>query len=58
MKAVAKRGRDLELWRIDKELWNALLDLQTEVAFTEPAKPPHGDRVDRGPFRGIGFRRE
>ena len=33
-----------------RDLWNALLDLQVEVQFYEPAKPPYGARAMRSPF--------
>jgi hypothetical protein len=44
MKAVIERGREIELWAIDNDLWQAIHDLQTEVSCMTPAKPPHGHR--------------
>lgn len=47
MKAVIERGRAIELWRIDNDLWQAIHDLQTEVSFHEPASPPYGHRYHK-----------
>jgi hypothetical protein len=32
---------------VPDELWHAIYDLETEVSFYEPAKPPYGRRVIR-----------
>lgn len=45
MKAVIERGREIELWKIDNNLWQHIHDLQTEVSMHEPAKPPFGHRI-------------
>ena len=44
MKAVMERGREIELWKVDNDLWQHMHDLQTEVSMHEPAKPPYGHR--------------
>jgi hypothetical protein len=52
MKAVIERGRELELWKIDNDLWQHIHDLQTEVSYHVPARPPYGRRIltsHRGP---------
>jgi hypothetical protein len=47
MKAVVERAREIGLSRIDNDLWQAIHDLQTEVSFYVPARPPFGRRSHR-----------
>lgn len=48
MKLVMALATDMDLWRYDKSggqrLWQALHDLETEVAYHAPAIPPYGRR--------------
>jgi hypothetical protein len=47
MKAVVRRGSEIELWKIDNDLWQFIHDLQTEVSFHVPARPPFGRRFHK-----------
>jgi hypothetical protein len=44
MKVVMKRAQEIRLYKIDSHLWQALHDLQIEVAYTQPSRPPYGKR--------------
>jgi hypothetical protein len=44
MKAVVDRANDIDLPSIDVHLWGYIHDLQLEVSYHRPAKPPFGKR--------------
>lgn len=52
MQAVMYHAQLTDLYRTDPVLWDLLHDLQIEVSFHRPAKPPYGHRRCRDLDRG------
>ena len=55
LQAHLKSSSDRQLELILNQLHQAVLDLQTEVAYTTPAKPPYGDRPEGPRFNELCY---
>jgi len=47
MQAVIDRANAISLWESDPALWDAIHNLELEVSFYQPAKPPYAKRCHR-----------